>query len=111
MAAIVVCRYQDHLEVQVDVSWGAKHRPVHHGPLCIEPRRKGDAALVCGDGVPHEDLEIVWKVEEHETVAASEGGGAADIVLGLQGEAPGRDAIGGLQSGYEGQALVPVEQT
>jgi hypothetical protein len=98
MAAIVVCRYQDHLEVEVDMSWGAKHRPVDHGPLRVEPRRKGNAALVSGDGVPHEDLETLCKVEEHETVAASEGDGAADVVLGMQGEAAGRDAIGGLQS-------------
>jgi hypothetical protein len=53
--------------------------------------------LVAGDGVPDQDLQTLDKEGKQETMAASERKEAVAIVA-LQGEASGRDTIGGLQS-------------
>jgi hypothetical protein len=107
----LVCRCQDHLEVLV-LSGRAKHRPVDQarGFLQIERRGNGDALLVAGDGVPQQDLAELGKEDEEETMATSKGYGAVVVVVTLQGEAPGRDAIGGLQGRKEGTTSVLFEE-
>jgi hypothetical protein len=109
---LVVRHRQDHLEVWV-FSGRAKHRPVDeaHGFVFIERRGNGDAVLVAGDGVPHQDLAVPREEDEEETMATSKGYGAVVVVaVTLQGEAPGRDAIGGLQGRTEGTTSVLVEE-
>jgi hypothetical protein len=77
----------------------------------IERRGNGDAVLVTGDGVPHQNLAVLREEDEEETMATSKGHGAVVVVVTLQGEAPGRDAIGGLQGRTEGTTSVLVEES
>lgn len=106
LLVVAICDNQGHPEVW-GVSGSAKNRPIGQGSLGIERRRDGNAVLVAGEGVPHQDLETVTEEEEHEAIAASEGSGA---VGALEGEAVARNAIGGLQSGQEGEAVESVEE-
>jgi hypothetical protein len=81
------------------------------GFLLIERRGNGNVVLVAGDGVPHQDLAGLRKEDEEETMATSKGHGAVEVVVTLQGEAPARNTIGGLQSRCEGQIVISVEET
>jgi hypothetical protein len=108
---LVVGHRQDHLEVRV-LFGRAKHRAIDqaHGFVFIERRGNGDAVLVTGDGVPHQNLAVLREEDEEETMATSKGYGAVVVVVTLQGEAPGRDAIGGLQGRKEGTTSVLFEE-
>jgi hypothetical protein len=101
--------YQDHLEV-LGIFGSPKHRPVESRAF-HKFRRNGNVALAGGDGIPHQELLPLLAEDEYEAMAAA-GEPEAVAVVELQGEAPGRDAIWGLQRRFEAQALgIHVEET
>ncbi len=112
--------HQNDLESESAAAAGkAKHRAVPHlGLSLVALRREGNAALVAGDRVPHEEAAAPprhhWVDGEDEAVAAAEDP-AAEVVE-PQREAPagahGRgDAVGGIHGGDEGGAHpVAVEE-
>ena len=92
----------------VDIAGSTKHDPVvDYRPLTgAEARGNGNTALVTGDGVPNQDLELLPVVEEDEPMAAAEDSPFVDVVE-LQGEAAPRDAVRRLQSRREQVAPQP----
>ena len=109
----MVVAYQDHLEgarlvTSVDIAGSTKHDPVvDYRPLNgAEARGNGNTALVTGDGVPNQDLELLPVVEEDEPMAAAEDSPFVDVVE-LQCEAAPRDAVRRLESRREQEAAQP----
>jgi len=83
----LVVAYQDHLEgarlaTSVDIAGSTKHGPiVDYRPLpSAQVPGNGNTALVTGDGVPHQDLELQQVEEEDEAMAAAEDSPCADVV-------------------------------
>jgi len=109
----LVVAYQDHLEgarlaTSVDIAGSTKHGPiVDYRPLPgAEVPGNGNTALVTGDGVPHQDLELQQVEEEDEAMAAAEDSPFANVVE-LQCEAAPRDAVRRLESRREQEAAQP----
>jgi hypothetical protein len=63
-----------------------------------------------GDGIPYQHLLPLFAEEEYEAMAAA--GEPEAVVVEVQGEAPRRDAIGGLQGRFEAEVVqTHVEET
>jgi hypothetical protein len=77
----------------------------------IEPEihRNGHVAAAAGDGIEHEERSVTTDSADGEdaAVAAPEQGPVSErrLLLGAQGEAPRRDAVGRVEDGGEYQIL------
>lgn len=64
----------------------------------------GNAVLVAGDGIPHNELPLTSVGDEHEAMAAADETAVVAAVK-LQGEAHGGDTIGGIHGRCVGDAF------
>jgi hypothetical protein len=92
------------------VTGSAEHCPVEDAHL--ELRRNGQAALLAGDGIPHNDLCPRPALDEDETVAAIEQLITITAPAASKVKAPRRYAIGRVQDGVEHDPppLVPPQE-
>uniref|UniRef100_A0A0A8XZ84 Uncharacterized protein n=1 Tax=Arundo donax TaxID=35708 RepID=A0A0A8XZ84_ARUDO len=108
--------YQDHLEgagvattVHVAlVSGSAKDCPTMNViSLATERPGKGHAALLAGDGIPHQEVELLAVDDKDAAMAAAEDV-AVHRVVNLQGDSRGRYAVRRIQRGIEYNFLAGV---
>ena len=112
MLFLLYCAYHDHLEV-LCVSGSANHRPMDRCVRPVEALGNGDAVLVGGDGIPHQEPVHPCVEDEHEAMTASEEHETGLVaIVELQGEGVVRDTIRGLHGWYEQDLVeITVEET
>jgi hypothetical protein len=95
--------YKHHLEPEMVtvVSDSSSRRAEHHPAveervIVAENQGKEQAALVAGDGVPHQNLARVYVDKQNEAVAAADDPAVVQAAGDLQAEGLGRDAVGGI---------------
>jgi hypothetical protein len=84
----------------------ANHCPVEGA--CLELRRNGQAALLAGDGVPHDDPFLKPDLGEDEAVVAIEEIVTEGAAAAYKVEAPRTYAVGTIQDGIELELVPPV---